>query len=374
MHIVHISSVHHAQDPRIRHKQIQSILDHGWQATLITGDLWAGRDENLKAVTIPPGRDQRIKRIVLTAPRAIFQALKLKADIYHLHDPELLPWALVLRLKGAPVVYDIHEDYSAAVRQKHYLPNLLRPVFAQIAVQAEQLLASAFHKVIAEKYYARRFPQALPILNYPKLVSVDQDNAFTPNSRRLLYTGNVTEQRGALLMTRVIRARPDFTLVTCGYCPAGVARAMRSEAGPAAKVLQIIGQDRYVQYSEIMDCIRAGGWLAGLALFPDSDHYREKELTKFFEYMAVGLPIVASDFPAWRELIANQGIGLCVDAEDPTSVAKALDWLYNYPEQARDMGQRGQDLVFEKYNWEHEGQRLLDFYERIAYEALARGG
>lgn len=366
MYIVHISSVHHAQDPRIRHKQMQSIQARGWRVTLISGDRQAGGSDHQTVIPLAPGREHRVLRMALTAPRAIIQALTLNADIYHIHDPELLPWALLLKLKGRPVVYDIHEDYSASIRQKTYLPRFLRPVLAQAAGLAERLLAAQYHQVIAEAYYSRRFPKAQPILNYPILSKVAWGNAFAPFSKRLLYTGNLTEQRGALLLGRLTAARPDFTLVACGYCPAKVAKAMRSEAGSNMHALQIIGLDRHVSFSEIMEHYQAGNWLAGLALFPDSEHYREKQLTKFFEYMAAGLPIVASNFSAWQGLIQEQGLGLCVDAESPASVADALDWLYEHPEQARAMGQKGRELVAGPYNWERQAQRLLEFYQQIA--------
>ncbi len=366
MHIVHISSVHNAYDPRIRSKQIQSVVARGWKATLITGDLQAKSGAGIQAVPIWPGNTRRWLRMLFTAPRATLRAGKEKADIYHLHDPELLPWAFFLRLKGKPVVYDIHEDYLSSVNKKDYLPRLSRPLLSAIASLIERGLATGCSQIIAEKYYCRRFPRAVSILNYPALSLLDCGPSLSPKSKRLLYTGNLDENRGAFQMARLVRARSDFTLVAAGYCPDHVATAMRHQAGPAAACLQLEGQNRYMPFPEIMGYYRAGNWMAGLALFPDSPHYREKELTKFFEYMAVGLPVIASDFPVWRKLIHNQGLGLCVDPENPSSIAEALDWIHDHPDQARAMGQKGKELVAEKYNWEREGQKLLDFYQRIA--------
>ncbi len=365
MHIVHISSVHNACDPRIRDKQLRSITDCGWQATLITGDLQARQENGLQTVTVSPGNTRRALRMILTAPKAILKAFREDADVYHIHDPELLPWALLLRLKGKPVVYDIHEDYSAALIHKHYLPAALLPVAAALMRQTERLLGAFCYKIIAENYYQRHFPDALPILNYPLQERLADCNAFTAGSKHLLYTGNLTTARGALNMARLLKARPDFTLCAAGYCPLDLDRAVRLEAGSAADRLHLLGAGKYLPFAEITEIYQAGGWLAGLALFPDSAHYREKELSKFFEYMAAGLPVVASDFPAWKNLIQDQGLGLCVDAEDPESVAQALDWLYGHPEQARAMGQKGQKLVAEKYNWQSQGRRLLEFYQQI---------
>jgi glycosyltransferase involved in cell wall biosynthesis len=149
---------------------------------------------------------------------------------------------------------------------------------------------------------------------------------------------------------------------------------MRREAGNAAGRLRLLGDGGYVCFERIVDQYRSGNWLAGLATFPDTAHYREKELTKFFEYMAVGLPIIASDFPAWRRLIEDSGVGLCVDPESPRGAAEAIEWLRRNPTEAMRMGERGRELVRSEYNWEKEGRKLVGFYRSlIAVSSVAAG-
>jgi glycosyltransferase involved in cell wall biosynthesis len=365
-YIVHISSVHNAGDPRIRRREIGSIIAAGWRAALVTGDLRAEPGGGIKIIPVPPGNSSRAKRVIITSPLAVLRALRENADIYHIHDPELLPWAWILRFKGKPVVYDIHEDYSSSIRQKPYLPSFIRPAAAWLATALERALSCGMHRVLAEKYYERRFPDGFPLLNFPSLSMAGDGLAFAPDSKRLLYTGNVTEARGALHMARLVRAKPEFTLVAAGYCPSRLALAMRRAAGAAADRLDLRGVGRFVPFEEIIGLYRQGGWLAGLALFPDTGHYREKHLTKFFEYMASGLPVVASGFPAWRSLIEGQGAGICVNSEDPESVAEALDRLRLNPREALAMAERGRRLVKTCCNWEHEGERLIGFYRNLS--------
>ena len=248
MHIVHISSVHSSQDPRIRHKQLRSILDRGWKATLITGDLQASDSDGVRVLPVPPGNSQRWPRMTRTAPKAMLLALREDADVYHIHDPELLPWALLLRLKGKPVVYDIHEDYSAAIQHKPYIPRFLRPAISGMLSCCERAVAAPFTKVIAEKCYSRRFPRGMTVLNYPDATLLGSCQAFAPGSKHILYTGNLTESRGALHMARLIRERPDYTLVAMGLCPADLAEAMHLQAGPSAKAMRIYGQERHVPW------------------------------------------------------------------------------------------------------------------------------
>jgi glycosyltransferase involved in cell wall biosynthesis len=366
MHIVHISSVHNANDPRIRLKQLNSIVKYGWQATLVTGDLSSEEGDAVRIIRILPGNSRRILRLLVTSPRAILKAFCLDADVYHVHDPELLPWALLLRLKNRPVVYDVHEDYVTSVQQKRYLPPILRPLAAAFAGLADRLTRLFFYQVIAEKYYGRRFPQALSVLNYPVQSLLECGTAFNPQSKHILYTGNLTRDRGGLHLARLVLTRPDYKVSAIGYCPASLAADMRREAGDAASCLSLLGEDRYVLFEEIMEAYKRRKWLAGIALFPESDHYRQKELTKFFEYMAVGLPIIASNFPAWVDLIEKQGFGLCVDPENFKEVGNAIDWLRDHPDQAMAMGQRGREAVRKKYNWEIEAKKLLAFYDQLA--------
>jgi glycosyltransferase involved in cell wall biosynthesis len=296
---------------------------------------------------------------------AIVRAFREEADIYQFHDPELLLWSWLLLAKRVPVVYDVHEDYVTAVRQREYMPKPIRVALASIIGVFERVASAPFHRIIAERYYARRFPDAQPILNYPFRDLLDVRPAFSSESNRVLYTGNITLDRGALQIARLVKRVADLEVVAVGECSNETAARMRVEAGTAADRLHLLGDGGYVCFDRIVEQYRIGNWLAGLAIFPDTAHYREKELTKFFEYMAVGLPIIASNFPAWRRLIQNEGVGLCVDPESPHSAAEAIEWLRRNPAEAARMGDRGRELVRTEYNWDREGKKLVGFYRSL---------
>jgi glycosyltransferase involved in cell wall biosynthesis len=140
---------------------------------------------------------------------------------------------------------------------------------------------------------------------------------------------------------------------------------MRQAAGSGADRLFIDGIDAYVPFARIRAAYDAGGWLCGLALFPATPHYLEKELTKFFEYMLAGLPILCSNFPAWRDLIEKEQVGLCVPPDDAEQIAAAIAWLGSHPREAEDMGRRGQKLVLERFNWQAEARKFVEFYGRV---------
>ena len=365
MKITHLSSVHVRYDNRIFLKQCRSVAEAGHDVALIVAD---GRGDEIKdgvkIYDVGPSNG-RIKRMLLATRRLYQKARELNADIYHFHDPELIPWALRLFLKRKGVVYDIHEDYFTSLSQKMYLSGPIRFFTARLAAFLEYYSTKPFYKIAAEKYYLKRFPGACTVLNYPQSNLLNLQQVFNPESNRLLYTGVLSRDRGALLMARVVSERPDIEISAVGRCASSMALEMRKQSGDAIKRLHIPGDGRNISFQEITDYYRQGNWLAGLALFPDSDHYRQKELTKFFEYMAIGLPIIASNFPAWVDLIERQGFGLCVDPENFKEVGDAIDWLRDHPDQAMAMGQRGREAVRGKYNWERESKKLLEFYQRL---------
>lgn len=366
--IVHMTSVHSPLDPRIFSKECVALAAAGHDVVLIAAE---GSDSVRDGVRIRTARRRRgrFRRIVVTAGMVFRAALAERADVYHFHDPELIPWGLLLRLLGKRVVYDVHEDYVSGMSEREYIPGPLRSVAAHAVNVTEQLAARAFHIVLAERYYKRRFPAGVTVLNYPTVAASGSERlAFSSGSRRLLYTGNVAVDRGALIHAQLLARSADIEPHCLGRCRGEVARAMEAAAGAGSRRLFIDGVDAYVPFSRIRAAYDSGGWLCGMAVFPSSPHYREKELTKFFEYMLAGLPVVCSDFPVWRALVEGEGVGVCVPPDDPDRIVSALDWLSAHPEDAERMSRTGQRLVLERFNWSSEARQLTTFYDRILSE------
>jgi len=350
----------------------------GYEVTLIAS-VSTGLEEQGVSV-VPAGEwSNRYYRFFVTIPRVLVKALKSRASIYHFHDPELLLIAPFLRLTGARVIYDIHEDYTTSIQQKPYIPVVLRKLLASTLGLVEKTASAFCYQVIAERYYRERFPDAVEILNYPilpqrsdgyeKELRHGQEAIFDDQYAWCLYTGNVTLDRGALLHLQLLRVHKRTAIAYIGKCSEDVAEAIFSSAERediSRERIRIIGIGEHVPRETIDYYTYSRVWLAGVALFPETAHYARKELTKFFEYMAAGLAILSSDFPAWKSVVENNSCGLCVNPSDEQSLASAIDYLLSNPDEAEAMGRNGVLTVSERYNWTIEERKLLDLYKKIA--------
>src|SRR5699024_12254929 len=105
--------------------------------------------------------------------------------------------------------------------------------------------------------------------------------------------------------------------------------------------------NQYVEKENIEKKYVIHQFLAGIALFPPTKHYMKNELTKFFQYMNAGLPIICSDFPVWKQFIETYECGIAVNPASESEIKEAIDYLRNNPDEAYRMGENGKKAVME---------------------------
>jgi glycosyltransferase involved in cell wall biosynthesis len=87
--------------------------------------------------------------------------------------------------------------------------------------------------------------------------------------------------------------------------------------------------------------------------------------TKMFEYMSIGLPVIASDFPLYREVIEAHGCGLCVDPRNPEALASAILTIADNPTLQAEMAENGVKAVEAHYSWESQEKRMHEVYNKL---------
>ena len=367
MHIVHLTTVHPPFDTRIFHKQAKTLVEAGYDVTLIAQHDRGEVVDGVKIIALPKPKN-RFARILGLTWQAFRLALQQKADVYHFHDPELIPVGLALKaLTQARVIYDVHEDYSLQILSKEWLPRPLRPILARIVAGLEGVATQVFDGVVtATLGIARRFPaeKTVMVQNFP-LLSEFADRPPVPYTRRppwVVYVGGLSVIRGVFEMVKAMSYLPahlEAQLVLAGVFMSSELQDEVSTLRGWAKV-RFLGWQTWPQVTTLLNKARAG-----LVVLHPRPNYLDAYPVKMFEYMAAGVPVVASDFPLWRQIIEETGSGLIVDPLDPQAIAETIAWLLEHPQEAAAMGERGRHAVLVRYNWKQEAEKLLFLYRRL---------
>lgn len=366
--ICHVTTVHSRSDVRIFYKQCRT-LSTVQPITLIVAD---GRGnevvDNVKVLDVGlPG--SRLERVFYSQKKILEIIKGFKAKVYHLHDPELILISRKLKKEGATVIFDSHEDVALQILSKEYLPLLVRYLFSFLYVLIEKFFLKYIDFVITatdriEKKYSKKGCRSFSIKNYPILRTSKEVNGFLKNSNKAVYIGGISERRGAITMLDSLSYAKDIKLVLAGrFFTSAVEDKMRNHSN-----WKHVSYRGWLGRRGVEECLRES--CVGLVLLHPVRSYVESLPVKMFEYMNEGLPVVASNFPGWEEVIIGDKCGICVDPLNPKEIAAAIDKLVNDPVLAKQMGENGQLAVREKYNWEVEGQKLLRIYREILSEEL----
>ncbi|MBW3655476.1 MAG: glycosyltransferase family 4 protein [Gemmatimonadetes bacterium] len=374
MHVVHLSSAHSAFDTRILYKECVALADDGHTVVYAVPHHEAA---SLGDVRIAPlaGTTGRLHRMTTGTWAAYRAARALKADVYHLHDPELIPVGMLLKLHGSKVVYDAHEDLPQQVHSKDWIPRPGRALVAMAAAALEAAADAAFDAVVAatptiQKRFRNR--NTTLVRNFPVLEPGTEAAAtYLDREPLVAYVGNITVVRGVHEMAAAISLLPaelGARLVMAGrFQPASLETEFMLAADPSR--VEFVGWQSRAGVRDTLERCRVGL----IVLHPLTRH-QDALPVKLFEYMAAGLPVVASDFPLWREIVGGAGCGLLVDPLDPAAIARALGWLLAHPAEAGEMGRRGRVAVETTYSWCAEGEVLKGLYRRLASGPTPTGG
>ena len=368
MKIVHFSTVHLRDDSRIRSKMMASLQERypGQVSLLVQDGLSDEMDEAGYRVVDTGPRLRRLKRMSLGGWRMFRAVLRLKPRIAHFHDPELIPWGVLLSFFGIKIIYDVHEDYPEAVSENYRLPTVVRRILPPVVRFVEWATTPFFSAIVTvTPQIQNRFPKGKTVLvrNWP-LVREFHEPAGTPMQERPLefaYIGTITRNRNIMGMISAIDVvhGSGARLRLAGDFPIEADR----EAALRHPGWRHVDFEGWVSRDGVADILANAR--AGLVALKPVEHEMLTLPIKLFEYMAAGVPVIASNFPLWREIVDSAGCGLLVDPEKPEEIAAAMRWILENPDDAEAMGRRGRAAVLEQFNWEQEAETLIETYETI---------
>lgn len=371
--VVHVSSAHPYTDNRVHYRECESLAEAGFDVSLIAVDTAVGGPASRVRVTRIPRRG-RLKRMLISSNQAIRLAIRSRAKVVHLHDPELIPYIPLLRILGRVVIFDAHEDLPTQVLDKSYLSPITAKVISRLAKALLQTVRLCNLTVAATETIAERLPakNVVVIHNYPPLREQEAEVALNDvNDRpaRAVYIGGMSAERGATVMIDALgdgQMPDDWRMNLAGSGAAGLMEALAQR--PGWERVDFLGQ---IPPDEARDLIL--GSRVGLVLFQDNPAHRDSLPTKMFEYLAAGVPVIASDFPLWRTIVATHQCGQLVRQDSAGEVAKALARYASDAELLSTHSRNARELAVSTLNWAPEAARLTDAYREVLRRSRRHG-
>ncbi|HAU32208.1 MAG: Glycosyl transferase group 1 [Desulfotomaculum sp. 46_296] len=368
-----MTCVHEWNDNRILFKEASSLARQYRVELHAPGNFKFREVNGVRIFGLAPAR--RFLR-PLSWIRLFLRTVKARASVYHFHDPELIPLGLFLRILGKKVVYDVHEDYPDAILYKQWIPKPFRKITSVIFNFLEKKCSSLFNGLIfAELTYKESFrnsrPPQVDILNYPldwelkkrRLKKIDQ-------CCNLIYAGTVSEIRGAVEMLKtmaILAGRgKNVHLFLVGPFPSPSLRAELEEFVNGHDLQERVTITGRVAPAEVYSYYEKAD--IGLCLLHPVENNLKSLVTKLFEYMSAGIPILASNFPRWSRLLEKTKAGLTANPLDPSEIALQICALIDNPELRLSMGLSGREAYEKSFNWSGEEKKLICFYEKLLEE------
>lgn len=372
-----MSSVHRWDDPRIFYKEAVT-LNHDYRVELHAPASFSFKEVDGIRVYGLKLYHRRFFRWVNWLRLAV-RSLRSKAGVFHFHDPELIPLGIFLKLlKRQKVVYDVHEHNDVTIRTREWIPSPLRGPAARLVDWLERVSAGIFNGLItADEELARKFSSARlveVVRNFPHASFgkqyLDDPGIVESGSERepvVIYVGVLGKERGletVLETMPLVRGKiPEVKCLLVGRVSyKGLSPGYREKINELQKMgkIQVTGQ---VGYADVM------GYLArsnvGWTPFPPILKHRWGIGTKLIEYMAMSLPVVASEYGEGAEVVRAENCGILVTPEDPGSHARAIITLLTNKELARELGRNGREAFLRSYCWESQAVKLQDFYRLL---------
>lgn len=359
LRLCHLTSVHLDGDIRIFHKMAKSMVND-FEVHLVVPNSHTRIADGVHVHSFVADTQNRRIRMGRTVDRVLQEALTINADIYQLHDPELLRLVPKLKATGAKVIFDAHEDVPKQIMDKYWIPWLFRKLISVAYAWYEKRSARKLDGVISVTpgicaRFAKSNPKVALVRNFPLSAEFPSPIWQEKNEKHFCYIGGLYASRGIREVVLAMKEVDGFLHLAGTFDDPLLLAELESSS--AWKKVIYHGQ---VGRSEIQQLLRQCS--VGLVTLHPTPSYKEAYPIKMFEYLAAGCAVVASDFPLYRSLLEGTNCGFFVDPQNKSEIADALNTLLAQPEKTLKMGQDGRICFEQKFSWEQEARTLHEFY------------
>lgn len=358
--ICHVASNHSVTDARIFKKECKS-LSKEYDVSLIVPNTDTNTVDGIHVVGVSLP-ESRLRRMVSLSP-VYKAAIKVDADIYHFHDPELLPIARKIKKRGKKVIYDSHEDMPSDILEKPYLPKWSRKIISLLYERYEKRTLNLFDALVTVspkivERLSKINPNTYLVTNYPIYREIPDNNN---REKQICFTGLISHIWNHAPIIKALK-KTGVRYILAGPITDQYMNELSKEDG-----WEYVDYKGVVAPSEV-EVIQTHS-IAGMAVLGYSPIAGGKEgtlgNTKLFEYMMSGTPVVATDMRLWKNIIDKYNCGICVNPDSSDEIANAITRLLEDPNLVITMGKNGKEAVRKEFNWETQEQVLLDMYSNI---------
>ena len=359
--VCHVTSAHPRYDTRIFRKECVSLSKSGFQVTLVVNDNLS--DETKDGVRIISTGNKfvsRLERFTKGRSALIRKLEELESELYHFHDPDLLPIAMRMKKKGYIVIFDSHEDVPRQIEDKQWIPSPFRKLTSRVYRGYEEKICRQLDAVIGTTpQITDRFEKfncnTTLVTNYPILANrINKEKNTTKVV--LVYAGSISEQYKIKEIVSILPDLEGVVLKLAGAVEEDYLNQMKTL--PGWNKVEFLGR---ISFSEVVELYRQsdiGVCVLKAFQFPEGTLGN----TKIFEMLMYSLPVVCSDNKIWKSIINKNNCGVCVDPDNLAEIKEGISMLCDSPELRDTYSSNGRQAVEEKYNWSSEERKLLNLY------------
>lgn len=366
--ICHVTIGHNPTDDRIFYKEILSLKKRYENVALVAPDF-NPPDPKYNVIYKPFPASGFLKKLW----RAYQLAREVKADLYHVHEFDFLPFALLLKYKyKRKVIYDAHETIFWYVIEFSRHSRWITFVPALIAQSIEWLCAAFVDYIVATIFIAPGFrpfkKKFAKLYNYPVLSFFGGKIANIGNQSKpvILYPGQLVPARKIeLMITAMAHVKPQFPnakLLIVGQA-ADEYKLHLNRLVTDLQLRDVVEFRQPVPYESMPELLRTAT-IGMSSLTPNVSFQRSLQI-KPFEFMVMGIPVLGCRVPSIEFYVEQTGSGVIIDPVTQESIAAAINDLLAHPEKRLAMGKAGRRATREKYNWNVMEKRLFNIYQKV---------
>ena len=358
-----LTTAHQAHDVRIFYKECRSLAQAGYEVHLIASHHQEKKVDDISIIPLST-REGRLYRFLFKGWKVLWKAIKLRADVYHFHDPDLIPAGLFLKLIGKKVIYDVHEDVPEDILTKEWLGGMgVRKLVSCLFRGLLKFSSLFFDKIVAATPgISKGFPpnKTIVVRNVPYVSLIDDiiPGKIDKTKPSVIYAGGLTKIRGIKEIIDAIRILEGFAeLWLLGWW----------EEPDFERECRFLDGWKYVRYFGLKSLEetyavmkQADIVIVNFLAVPNST---ESLPNKAFEYLNCGLPIIMSEFAYWKELFGK--CALFVNPDDSIKIAENIKALVENQEQRMELIREGRKLIESEFSWESESRKLTELYKHL---------